>query len=72
MPLINISMFEGRTDAQKKAVAEGIMKVFEKELGSGPAHTWIVFQDVSRDDWFTGGNSQTEIDARRTAAAKSD
>jgi 4-oxalocrotonate tautomerase family enzyme len=65
MPLINISMFEGRTDAQKKAVAAGIMKVFEEELGSGPAHTWIVFQDVAKNDWYTGSESQVEIDARR-------
>ncbi|MEM7506714.1 MAG: tautomerase family protein [Pseudomonadota bacterium] len=65
MPLIKISMFEGRDDAQKKALATKIMKVCEDELGSGPAHTWIIFEHVSRDDWFTGSESQTEIDARR-------
>lgn len=67
MPHITVSMFEGRSQAQKKAVAEGISKVLAEVLGSGPSHTWIVFQDVSRDDWFTGGESQTEIDARRKA-----
>lgn len=70
MPMIKVSMFEGRTQAQKKAVAEGIMKVFEDVLDSGPAHTWIVFDDVARDDWFTGPDSQTEIDARRRAEAE--
>ena len=65
MPLIKVSMFDGRTQEQKKALAEGIMKTFEEVLGSGPAHTWIVFDDVARDDWFTGGDSQTEIDASR-------
>lgn len=67
MPYIAISMFEGRSQAQKKAVAEGFNKVLADVLGSGPEHTWIVFDDISRDDWFTGGESQTEIDARRKA-----
>lgn len=67
MPHITISLFEGRDQAQKKAVAEGIARVLADTLGSAPQHTWIVFQDVARDDWFTGGESQTEIDARRKA-----
>ena len=70
MPHITISMFEGRTQAQKKAVAEGFMKVLEATLGSKAQHTWIVFDDKSLDDWFTGGESQTEINARRAAEAK--
>ncbi|NOD95297.1 4-oxalocrotonate tautomerase [Ruegeria sp. HKCCD4884] len=71
MPLITIKLFEGRTQAQKKAVAEGFMKVLEQELGSKPDHNWIIFEDRSRDNWFTGSESQTEIDARRTAEAES-
>ncbi|MEM7547933.1 MAG: 4-oxalocrotonate tautomerase family protein [Pseudomonadota bacterium] len=67
MPLITIKLFEGRTQDQKKAVASGIMEVLERELGSKPKHNWIVFEDRSREDWFTGSESQTEIDARRKA-----
>lgn len=70
MPLITIKLFEGRTQAQKKAVAEGFMKVLEEELGSKPDHNWIIFEDRSRDNWFTGSESQTEIDARRKAEAE--
>jgi len=69
MPLITIKLFEGRTQAQKKAVAEGFMKVLENELGSKPDHNWIIFEDRSRDNWFTGSESQSEIDARRKAEA---
>lgn len=69
MPLITIKLFEGRAQAQKKAVAEGFMKVLEKELGSKPDHNWIIFEDRSRDNWFTGSENQSEIDARRKAEA---
>ncbi|MEM8786843.1 MAG: 4-oxalocrotonate tautomerase family protein [Pseudomonadota bacterium] len=69
MPLITIKLFEGRTEAQKKAVASGFMRVLEEELGSKPDHNWIIFEDRARDDWFTGSESQTEIDARRKREA---
>ena len=65
MPLVKIEMFEGRTQAQKKAVAEGICEVFRDVLGGSPDHSWIIFEDRSRDQWFVGPNSQTEIDATR-------
>ena len=70
MPLVKIELFEGRTQAQKKAVAEGIANVFRDVLGAAPEHNWIIFEDRTRDQWFTGGNSQTEIDAMRKAMAK--
>ena len=65
MPLITIKLFEGRTQEQKKAVVEGFLKVLETELGSKPEHNWVIFDDTSRDDWFVGSESQTEIDERR-------
>lgn len=70
MPHIKITLFEGRTQAQKKAVAAGIMRVMEEELGSSPEHNWIVFEDKKPDDWFTGYESQTEINARRKRATE--
>ena len=70
MPLVKIEMFEGRTQAQKKAVAEGITEVFREVLGASPDHNWIIFEDRTRDQWFTGSNSQTEIDAMRKAVAE--
>lgn len=72
MPLVKIEMFEGRTQAQKKVVAEGIVEVFRKVLGGKPEHSWIIFEDRTRDDWFTGAINQTEIDAARAAKASDD
>ncbi|MEM7545183.1 MAG: tautomerase family protein [Pseudomonadota bacterium] len=72
MPHVQITLFEGRTQAQKKAVAVGIMRVLEQELGALPAHNWIVFTDKSLDDWFVGYDSQSEIDARREPGPEDD
>ena len=66
MPLITIKLFEGRTQAQKKkGGGRGFLKVLEEELGSKPEHNWVIFDDTSRDEWFVGPESQTEIDERR-------
>ena len=54
MPLITIKLFEGRTQAQKKAVVEGFLKVLEEELGSKPEHNWVIFDDTSRGNGSLG------------------
>ena len=68
MPFVSIALFEGRTDEEKKAVAEGIARVMQDEMGVKPEHLWIRFDDTGLNDWFTGGDSAAEIKARRLAA----
>ena len=46
MPYVSIALFEGRTDAEKKAVAERIAEAMSEELGIKPEHIWIRFQDT--------------------------
>lgn len=65
MPFVSISLFEGRTDAEKKAVAKRIAKAMEEEWGLKPEHLWIRYSDTRLEDWFTGPESAAEILARR-------
>ena len=65
MPYVSIALFEGRTDAEKKAVAERIAEAMSEELGIKPEHIWIRFQDTRMEEWFTGPDSAAEIRARR-------
>ena len=65
MPYISISLFEGRTDTEKKAVASRIAQVMSEEMNINPEYIWIRFQDTRLEDWFTGPDSAAEIRERR-------
>lgn len=68
MPYVSISLFEGRSDEQKKAIAARIAQAMAEEWGVKPEYLWIRFQDTRLEDWFTGAESAAEIRARRASA----
>ncbi|MCW5666169.1 MAG: 4-oxalocrotonate tautomerase [Piscinibacter sp.] len=55
MPTIRIELFEGRTAEQKRALAQEITAACVKVLGGSPDGIDIVFFDIKRQDWATGG-----------------
>jgi 4-oxalocrotonate tautomerase len=55
MPVVNIYMWSGRTDEQKRKLASGITKVFEDAAGIPPEALHIIFQDISKSDWAHAG-----------------
>lgn len=68
MPLVRVSMVEGRTAAQKKATALAITRALEEHCGSDPEHVYVVFEDVAATDWTVGGKTVAE---RRRARGES-
>ena len=55
MPTIRIELFEGRTAEQKRALAQEITAACVKVLGGSPDGIDILFFDIKRQDWATGG-----------------
>ena len=55
MPTIRIELFEGRTAEQKRALAQEITTACVKVLGGSPDGIDILFFDIARQDWATGG-----------------
>ena len=55
MPTIRIELFEGRTAEQKSALAQEITAACVKVLGGSPESIDILFFDIKRQDWATGG-----------------
>ncbi len=55
MPTINIQLFEGRTLDQKRAFVEAVTKVTVDTLGGTAAGVQVIFTDVKRENWATGG-----------------
>ena len=55
MPSIHVELFAGRTVEQKRALAQALTEATVRVLGGSPGAVDIVFRDVERHDWATGG-----------------
>lgn len=55
MPTIRIELFEGRTAEQKAALAREITEACVRVLGGSAASVDVLFYDIARSDWATGG-----------------
>jgi 4-oxalocrotonate tautomerase len=55
MPTIRVEMFEGRTPQQKAELARELTAACVRVLNSSPESVDILFYDVARQDWATGG-----------------
>lgn len=55
MPTIRVELFAGRTLEQKRALAAALTEATVRVLGGLPDAVDVVFQDVQRHDWASGG-----------------
>ncbi len=55
MPTIHVELFEGRTLEQKRELVKALTEATVKTLGSKPESVEIIFTDVKKHDWATGG-----------------
>lgn len=60
MPTINVQMFEGRSAQQKRDFVRAVTDAACQTLGCEPGSVDIVIQEVSRDNWATGGKLWSE------------
>ena len=55
MPTIHVELLAGRTVEQKRALAQALTEATVRTLGGSADAVDIVFVDVQRHDWATGG-----------------
>ncbi len=55
MPTIRVELFEGRSVEQKRALAQALTEATVRTLGGSPDGVDVVFFDIARHDWSTGG-----------------
>ena len=55
MPYVNVKVAGNLTKEQKKKIVEGITKVLEEVANKPPEATYIVIEEVDRDNWGKGG-----------------
>lgn len=55
MPIVRIELYKGRTTEQKSACARDVVDAVVKHLCTTAEATQVIFVDVDKADWFTGG-----------------
>jgi 4-oxalocrotonate tautomerase len=68
MPTIRVELFEGRTPEQKAALARELTAACVRVLGGSPGSVDVLFHDMRRHDWATGGVLWSEAAPPPTAA----
>ncbi len=56
MPVVRVSMLEGRTKEQKAELAKTITKALADIAKTKPESVFVIFEDVKKEDWASGGN----------------
>ena len=56
--IIEITMFQGRSKAQKKALIETVTRKLGERLGVAPTDVFIVINDPPNENWGLGGKQR--------------
>ncbi|MBK7063134.1 MAG: 4-oxalocrotonate tautomerase [Rubrivivax sp.] len=55
MPTLHVELFEGRSEQQKAALAHKLTAACVEVLGGSGDSVDVIFVDVARHNWATGG-----------------
>lgn len=55
MPTLRVELFAGRTVAQKRALAQALTEACVRTLGGSAAGVDVLFYDIQKHDWASGG-----------------
>jgi 4-oxalocrotonate tautomerase len=69
MPYVNIKVTrEGVTPEQKAELIHGVTDLLVRVLDKSPATTFVVIDEVEKEDWGIGGLPVEEFRRRKAAA----
>ena len=57
MPFVNIRILEGHPQARKDEISRRVTEAISEVAEIPEEAIWVVFEDVSSEDWFVGGKS---------------
>lgn len=60
MPILRVSMLEGRSDEQKAAAAAALTAALEAHFGCRAEDVWILFEEAPRENWAIAGKLLSE------------
>lgn len=60
MPFVNLKIAGELTADQKRELAKEFSESLEKIAGKNPKFTYVVFEEVERENWAIGGKLLTD------------
>lgn len=61
MPLVHITLLEGRTEEQKRAALTEVTHALERTLGARPEQIRVWFTELKNTDFAIGGKTAKEM-----------
>jgi 4-oxalocrotonate tautomerase len=61
MPFVSIRILEGHSQQRKDAISRRVTDAISEIAEIPKDAIWVVFEDVSADDWYVGANSVSEL-----------
>jgi len=68
MPFVNIQILEGHPPERKDEIARRVTAAISELAELPPEAIWVVFENVSGDDWYVGQTRVSEL--KKRAAGK--
>lgn len=68
MPFVNIQILKGHPQKRKDEIARRVTAAISEIAELPPEAIWVVFEDVTGDDWFVGATRVSEL--KKQAANK--
>ena len=69
MPFVNIQILKGHPQERKDEMARRVTAAISELAQLPPEAIWVVFDDVTADDWYVGATRVSEL--QKAAAGKS-
>jgi 4-oxalocrotonate tautomerase len=66
MPFVNIRILEGHSQERKQEITRRVTEAISEVAQVPRDAIWVVFEDVSADDWFVGARSVRAIRSGQT------
>ena len=66
MPFINVKVAGSLSNEQKEEITKDITQTMERVAKKPPSATYIVFDEVSRDNWAKSGELLSTTDKKTT------
>lgn len=61
MPYVNVKVAGKLTKEQKEKIVEGITKLLEEVANKPPQSTYVVIDELDRENWGKGGKLLTDL-----------
>ena len=68
MPLVDVTLTEGRDPAQLRELITQLHRAVESSLGANPQSIRVIVREVPRTHWAVGGRTLAERDAAEANA----